>query len=660
MASPSGYSAEDIEVLEGLDPVRVRPGMYTETSSPTHILQEAVDNAADEALGGHASWIRVTLHADGSASVADDGRGIPVEAHPTKGKPAIEVILTSLHSGGKFRKDGNHAYAFSGGLHGVGVAVTNALAERLAVTVKRDGGIHHIAFAHGEVTEPLSETGTTKKKDTGTALRVWPDARYFESPRFQIAQLQRLLRSKAVLLPGLRVELVQESANGEIGEEAWQYEQGMTEYLAELVADRELAGPIYTDGRFYSERDGADYHPGEGADWAIAWVTDGAGVGESFVNLIPTAQGGTHVNGLRNGAAEALRAFADHHSLLPRGIKKLTPEDVWGSACFILSAKLLDPQFQGQVKERLTSREAVKLISAMFKDRFELWLAQNPEAGKAIVEQAVSAARERLNKNKKAEKKKASGLATLPGKLTDCEASDPAATELFVVEGDSAGGSAKQARDRDYQAVLPLRGKVLNTWEVDAGELYANKEVHDLAVSIGVDPHGPNDDPDLSQLRYGKVVILADADVDGAHIQTLLIGLFLRHFPKLVENGHLFVAYPPLYRLDIPGQGKNKPAKKVYVLDEAERDATFQKLADEGVATDKIRTNRFKGLGEMNPDQLWETCLSPDTRRVLPLFVAPEEVEETWEAANRCLSTKERAARRAWIESEGNQVEADI
>jgi len=660
MASPTGYSAEDIEVLEGLDPVRVRPGMYTDTGSPTHILQEAIDNAADEALGGHASWIRVTLHADGSASVADDGRGIPVESHPTKAKPAIEVILTSLHSGGKFRKDGNHAYAFSGGLHGVGVAVTNALGERLEVTVKRDGRIHRMAFAGGEVVEPLTETGTTQKKDTGTALRVWPDARYFESPRFNNAALQRLLRSKAVLLPGLKVDLVQESADGAITEEAWQYEQGMTEYLAELLDGRDTVSPIYTDGRFYGEADGADFHPGEGVDWAIAWVGDGAGVGESFVNLIPTAQGGTHVNGLRNGATEALRAFADHHNLLPRGIKKLTPEDVWGGACFILSAKLLDPQFQGQVKERLTSREAVKLISAMFKDRFELWLAQNPDAGKAIVEQAVSAARERLNKNKKAEKKKASGLATLPGKLTDCEASDPAATELFVVEGDSAGGSAKQARDRDYQAVLPLRGKVLNTWEVDAGELYANREVHDLAVSIGVDPHGPNDEPDLSQLRYGKIVILADADVDGAHIQTLLIGLFLRHFPKVIENGHLFVAYPPLYRLDIPGQGKNRPAQKVYVLDEAERDATFQKLADEDVATDKVRTNRFKGLGEMNPDQLWETCLSPDTRRVLPLFVAPEEIEATWAAANRCLSTKERAARRAWIEAEGNQVEADI
>lgn len=638
------YSEASIKVLKGLEPVRQRPGMYTRTENPCHIVQEAIDNASDEALAGFADKIEVVLHQDNSVTISDNGRGIPVGIHPEEGIPTVEIVFTRLHAGGKFDKKTGGAYSFSGGLHGVGVSVTNALSKRLEVNVMREGGIHRIAFENGEVAEPLEKTGTCGRK-TGTTLHVVPNPVYFDSPVIPLNDLERLLRSKAVLLPNVSVSLAIEKT-GE--KKTWNYPEGLKGYLVEMLDDTETVIPFF-EGEKVSGKS-SDFSEGEGAAWVIAWSEEGAVCRESYVNLIPTPAGGTHESGLREGVFQAVRNFVDHHNLLPKGVK-LISEDLFSRASFVLSAKILDPQFQGQTKERLSSREAVKLVSAMITDPFELWLNEHVEYGKKLAELAIRQAQNRLKSAKKVEKKKGSGVAVLPGKLTDCESKDASRTELFLVEGDSAGGSAKMGRNKEFQAILPLRGKVLNTWEQEASRLFANNEIHDIAVAIGIDPH----EEDLSSLRYEKICIMADADVDGAHIQVLLLTLFYRHFPKLIEMGHVYVAQPPLFRIDTQGQGKSKPPKKYYALDDAELAAMEDRLSKEGVKNWSI--SRFKGLGEMSPEQLWDTTMNPDTRRLLKISLGEEDTDSTM---NMLMSKHEAGARRSWIEEHGNEAEADI
>ncbi|GHT95188.1 DNA topoisomerase 4 subunit B [Betaproteobacteria bacterium] len=646
------YTAQSIEVLKGLDPVRHRPGMYTRTDSPLHIIQEIIDNAADEALAGFCKRLDVTLHQDQSVSVRDDGRGIPVEIHPAEGVPTVEVVFTHLHAGGKFNKnDGDSAYRFSGGLHGVGVSVTNALSTRLEVEVTRDGARYRMAFSGGAVIEPLEKTGEAPKKASGTWVRAWPDAQFFDSPQISLTELERLLRSKAVLLPGLEVSLAVEGGETR----RWCFSQGMRQYLAEQIQD-ELAAPLFATEKYAPAHD-ENFPQGAGAAWALCWTTEGALARESYVNLIPTTAGGTHEAGLRQAAFEAVKSFCEHHALLPKGVK-LAAEDVFSRMSFVLAARMLDPSFQGQTKERLNSRDAVALMLRMVRDPLELWLGEHPDAAKKIAELAIRAAQTRTRAGQKVEKRKQSGVAILPGKLSDCQSEDLSRNELFLVEGDSAGGSAKSGRDKETQAILPLRGKVLNTWEIEAGSLFANREVHDIAVALGIDPHLPGaDDAVLANLRYGKVVIMTDADVDGSHIRVLLCTLFYRHFPKLVEHGHLYFAQPPLYRLDVPGQGKNRPIRKIYALDEVEREAALDKLRLEKIKPESVGISRFKGLGEMNPEQLWETTMCPDTRRLmrvrLPLAA------EAGPVMNMLMSKNEAAGRRAWMEENGALVGAE-
>ncbi len=656
MASKN-YDESSFRVLKGLEPVRERPGMYTRTDSPAHIIQEVIDNAADEALGGFAKHIHVTLHMDGSTTVNDDGRGIPVGLHPEEQIPVIVLAYTRLHAGGKFdKKTGNSAYAFSGGLHGVGVAVTNALSTRVVVEVRREGKIWGIEFAAGgEVIGNLNELGTCGRQ-TGTRVRVWPDPKYFDSPKVSPAELERLLRSKAVLLPGVKVSLDLEQTDGSKVTKTWSYPGGLAQYINETAASDPVA-PIYAAEK-YADADHSDFAPGEGAAWAFGWYLDST-ASESYVNLIPTVNGGTHESGLRAGIFEAVKSFIEHRALLPRGVK-LQQEDVCGRMAFVLSARLLDPQFQGQVKEKLNSREAVKLVSSMVRDPFEIWLAQHVEAGKAIAELSIKQAMARQKNSQKVEKRKQSGVAVLPGKLTDCESTDIAENELFLVEGDSAGGSAKMARNKETQAILPLRGKVQNSWEIEAGRLFANNEIHDIAVALGIDPHVPDDTPDLVNLRYGKVVIMSDADVDGAHIQTLLLTLFYRHFPALIARGHIYIAQPPLYRVDVPASGKKRPARRLYALDEGELAAIKDRIEKEGIATDKIEVGRFKGLGEMNPEQLRETAMDPATRRVLPITTDPAARDMTLKLFNLLMGKGEASGRRAWMEEKGHLVEADL
>jgi len=650
------YDEQSIKVLKGLEPVRARPGMYTRTDSPLHIIQEVVDNAADEALGGFAKKIAVTLHKDGSVSVEDDGRGIPVGPHPVEKAPTVEVVFTRLHAGGKFDKKGGGAYAFSGGLHGVGVSVTNALSKRMEVRVTRDGAAHEIAFENGEVVQKLKKAGSAPPRASGTWVRAWPEPKYFDSPRVRFEELESLLRAKAVLLPGLRVTLEEE---GTKNRREWLYEGGLAAYLREKIDGAPgYVSPIFAGESFVGAGD-STFAEGEGAAWAIAWAEAG-GEGESFVNLIPTALGGTHEAGLRNAVYESIKEFCAHHELLTRGVS-LQSEDAWKPLRYLLSARILDPQFQGQTKERLSSRESVKLVASRVKDPLDAWLNQNVEEGKKIAQLAISAATARQRAGKVVEKRRGSGVAVLPGKLTDCESQDMTRNEVFLVEGDSAGGSAKQGRDRQYQAILPLKGKVLNTFEVDSKELYANAEVHDIAVALGIDPHEPGaPDAVLDTLRYGKVIIMADADVDGSHIQTLLLTLFYRHFPKLIERGHVYIAQAPLYSIRVAPHGKVKAEKRLYALDEVEREQIIEKLHDEGVRDNLIHVGRFKGLGEMNPEQLRETTMHPDTRRLIELSLDDKERAIAQGVFKLLMGKTEAAGRRAWMEKEGHTIEADL
>lgn len=648
------YGESSIKVLKGLEPVKQRPGMYTLTDNPLHIIQEVIDNSSDEVLAGGASRIEVTLHKDGSVTVEDDGRGIPVGIHQEEGVPAVQLVFTQLHAGGKFEKDSGGAYSFAGGLHGVGVSVTNALSTRLEVTVWREGQEHNIVFADGDVLESLTSVKSPRPKSkTGTRVHAWPDPRYFDSPNIPVEQLVRLLRSKAVLMPGCEVVLNNEKT--EVSK-SWKFDGGLREYLLSEMTNEPLIAPFESQG--YATDDSMGFAEGEGASWVVVWHEEGSTVRESYVNLIPTPAGGTHESGLREGLFLAMKAFIEAHGLMQKNVKLLT-EDVFARASCILSAKVLDPQFQGQTKERLNNRDALRLVSNFVRTQFEFWLNSHVDDGKKLAELVIKQAQARQNSAKKVTKRKGSSVAVLPGKLTDCESEDTAINELFLVEGDSAGGSAKKARDKHFQAVLPLRGKVLNTWEVDRDRIFANKEIHDISVAIGVDPHGFNDTPDLSQLRYGKICIMADADVDGSHIQVLLLTLFFRHFPDLIRRGHIFVSRPPLFRVDVPKTGR-KPARTIYCLDERELASERKKLEKEKVNMANVSVSRFKGLGEMSDEQLRETTLSPETRRLMPVSFGDLSYEESLEMFDMLMGRGEAAMRRVWMEHNGDQVEVDI
>ena len=656
-ASASEYSEGSIRVLKGLEPVKQRPGMYTRTDNPLHVIQEVIDNAADEALAGHGKRIAVIQHTDGSITIEDDGRGIPYGLHPEEGVPVVEIVFTRLHAGGKFDKGSGGAYSFSGGLHGVGVSVTNALAKRLQVTVYRDGHVATLAFAGGDVIEPVATRKAEPKagdRKQGTTVRVWPDGKYFESADLPKGELVHLLRSKAVLMPGVTVTLTQEKT-GET--QTWTYKGGLRDYLMQALPADPLI-PLFEGEQFATASESENFAEGEGASWCVAFTEEGQVMRESYVNLIPTVAGGTHESGLKDGLFGAIKGFIEMHALAPKGVK-LMAEDVFSRASFVLSAKVLDPQFQGQTKERLNSRDALRLVSAFVKPALELWLNQHVEHGKKLAELVIKQAQTRQRAAQKVEKRKSSGVAVLPGKLTDCESTDLLHNELFLVEGDSAGGSAKLGRDKETQAILPLRGKVLNAWEVERDRLFANNEIHDISVAIGVDPHGKNDEPDLSGLRYGKICILSDADVDGAHIQVLLLTLFFRHFPKLIATGHVYVARPPLFRVDAPARGK-KPAAKLYALDEGEQTAILDKLRKEGAREGSWSISRFKGLGEMNTEQLWDTTLNPETRRLLQVQYGELDFGDTEGAINKLMGKGEAAARRELMELHGDSIEVDV
>ncbi len=625
----SSYDASAIEVLSGLDPVRKRPGMYTDTTRPNHLAQEVIDNSVDEAVTGYAKKVEITLYKDGSLEVQDDGRGMPVDLHPKEGVPGVEVILTKLHAGGKFS---NKNYRFSGGLHGVGVSVVNALSKHLEVWVKRGGQEYNIAFASGKKVSDLEVVGKVGKQNTGTRVRFWPDEKFFDSNKISVTKLKHVLRAKAVLCPGLLVSFYDEKS-GE--QEEWCYEDGLSDYLSGALEGFSLLPEELFVGGTAAEH--------EAADWAVVWLPEGGElITESYVNLIPTAQGGTHVNGLRTGLTDAIREFCEFRNLMPRGVK-LAPDDVWDKCAYVLSVKLEDPQFSGQTKERLSSRECAPFISGVVKDAFSLWLNQHTEAGEQIAMLAISNAQSRMRAGKKVIRKKVTSGPALPGKLADCSTQDPERSELFLVEGDSAGGSAKQARNREFQAIMPLRGKILNTWEVDPTEVLGSQEVHDISVAVGVEPGSDN----LKGLRYGKICILADADSDGAHIATLLCALFLRHFRPLVDAGHVYVAMPPLFRVDVGKQ-------VFYALDEAERQGVLDRITAEKIKG-KVSIQRFKGLGEMNPLQLRETTIDPDTRRLVQLTL--DSGDDTYQVMDMMLAKKRSSDRRSWLETKGNLAE---
>ncbi|OCG38296.1 MULTISPECIES: DNA topoisomerase IV subunit B [unclassified Gilliamella] len=628
--SQSTYNAVDIEVLKGLDPVRHRPGMYTDTSRPNHLGQEVIDNSVDEAIAGHARKVKVTLFQDNSLEVIDDGRGMPVDIHPEEGVPAIELLLCRLHAGGKFS---NKNYQFSGGLHGVGISVVNALSKRVEVTVHRDGQVYEIAFENGNKVEDLHITGTCGRRNTGTKVHFWPDEKYFDSPRFSVPRLSHLLKAKAVLCPGLEIIFKDEINNTE---QRWCYEDGLKDYLMESVSGYSLLPETPFTGNHTGET--------EAVEWALLWMPEGGELlTESYVNLIPTVQGGTHVNGLRQGLLDSMREFCEFRNLLPRGLK-LTADDIWERCAYVISVKMQEPQFAGQTKERLSSRQSAAFVSAIVKDAFSLWLNQNVQIAELLAEMVISSAQKRLKASKKVIRKKLTSGPALPGKLADCSSQDLSRTELFLVEGDSAGGSAKQARDREYQAIMPLKGKILNTWEVSSDEVLGSQEIHDISVAIGIDP----DSDDLSQLRYGKICILADADSDGLHIATLLCALFVRHFRTMVEHGHVFVAMPPLYRIDL--------GKEVhYALDEEEKEGILEQLKRK---KGKPNVQRFKGLGEMNPLQLRETTMDPNTRRLVQLSL--DDAEQTMALMDMLLAKKRSEERREWLQEKGDQVELDV
>ncbi|WP_439135261.1 DNA topoisomerase IV subunit B [Pseudomaricurvus sp.] len=628
----ANYSSEDIEVLTGLDPVKKRPGMYTETTRPNHLAQEVIDNSVDEALAGHAKNIEVILHKDQSITCSDDGRGMPVDIHPEQGKPGVEVILSTLHAGGKFSNDN---YQFSGGLHGVGVSVVNALSQALEITIKRDGQVHRMAFKDGDKATDLAVIDTCGKRNTGTSVRFLPNPKYFDSPKFSVSRMRHILRAKAVLCPGLRV-IFKDEQSGETDE--WLYEDGLKDYLMAATNGWESLPQEPFIGTFTGQT--------EAADWAVQWLPEGGElIQESYVNLIPTAQGGTHVNGLRTGLLDALREYCEFRNLLPRGVK-LAPDDIWANCCYVLSSKLADPQFSGQTKERLSSREAAAFVSGVAKDSFSLWLNQHTEDGDKLAEFCISNAQKRVRSSKKVARKKITQGPALPGKLADCSTGEPERGELFLVEGDSAGGSAKQARDREYQAILPLRGKILNSWEVDSQEVLASQEIHDISVALGIDPGSD----DLTNLRYHKICILADADSDGLHIATLICALFVRHFKPMVAAGHVYVAMPPLYRIDV---GK----EVYYALDEAEKDGVLDRIKAEK-KKGQIGVQRFKGLGEMNPLQLRETTMDPDTRRLVQLNIEPGD--DTNQILDMLLGKKRASDRKSWLESKGNLAETGL
>lgn len=631
--SDKRYGADEITVLKDLEPVQLRPGMYTDTTRPNHLGQEVIDNSVDEALSGYASHIDVILHADNSLEVIDNGRGMPVDIHSTEKISGVELILTKLHAGGKFS---NKNYTFSGGLHGVGISVVNALSQRVEIKIKRHGEIYAIAFENGVKVEELTVIGSCPKKQTGTTVRFYPNPKYFDSPRFSVSRLRHLLRAKAVLCPKLTIRFIDHINNNE---ETWYYEDGLSDYLSEALKESEsLPNPPFI-GDVVGET--------EAVSWALTWLPEGGELlAESYVNLIPTAQGGTHVNGLRNGLFKAMVEFCDIHNLLPKGVK-LTAEDVWNRCAYVLSLKIQEPQFAGQTKERLSSRQASSYVDSVIKDAFSLWLNQNVQVGKTLADMAISSAQSRLRAAKKVVRKKLVSGPALPGKLADCLSQDLTRTELFLVEGDSAGGSAKQARDKEFQAILPLRGKILNTWEVSSDQVLASQEVHDIAIAIGIDPDSDN----LEELRYGKICILADADSDGLHIATLLCALFLRHFPQLVKDGHVYVAMPPLYRIDV---GKDQVH---YALDEAEKEAILHRLASKKA---KLNVQRFKGLGEMNPSQLRETTMDPSTRRLVQLTLdeGDEQTPSTFEIMDMMLVKKRSEDRKKWLQERGN--EADV
>lgn len=631
--SDKRYGADEITVLKDLEPVQLRPGMYTDTTRPNHLGQEVIDNSVDEALSGYASHIDVILHADNSLEVIDNGRGMPVDIHSTEKISGVELILTKLHAGGKFS---NKNYTFSGGLHGVGISVVNALSQRVEIKIKRHGEIYAIAFENGAKVEELTVIGSCPKKQTGTTVRFYPNPKYFDSPRFSVSRLRHLLRAKAVLCPKLTIRFIDHINNNE---ETWYYEDGLSDYLSEALKESEsLPNPPFI-GDVVGET--------EAVSWALTWLPEsGELLAESYVNLIPTSQGGTHVNGLRNGLFKAMVEFCDIHNLLPKGVK-LTAEDVWNRCAYVLSLKIQEPQFAGQTKERLSSRQASSYVDSVIKDAFSLWLNQNVQVGKTLADMAISSAQSRLRAAKKVVRKKLVSGPALPGKLADCLSQDLTRTELFLVEGDSAGGSAKQARDKEFQAILPLRGKILNTWEVSSDQVLASQEVHDIAIAIGIDPDSDN----LEELRYGKICILADADSDGLHIATLLCALFLRHFPQLVKNGHVYVAMPPLYRIDV---GKDQVH---YALDEAEKEAILHRLASKKA---KLNVQRFKGLGEMNPSQLRETTMDPSTRRLVQLTLdeGDEQTPSTFEIMDMMLVKKRSEDRKKWLQERGN--EADV